>query len=104
MAKKEGYRNYELEANIVALISNEKKDKGIAKDFTVNKAIEFFFKNRMIEGDKYKYSFDPNGRKSVYIYLKSENNTLLEKESELTGEPFNRIVNESVKFYIKNIK
>ena len=43
MGKNEGYRHFELEPDVVELIDAQKKDKGISKDLTVNKSIEYFF-------------------------------------------------------------
>jgi len=103
MAKKEGYRNYELEPGVIEQIGKQKKNNGIAKDFTVNKAIEFFFAQRSItKGEKYVYEFNTEGRGNVYFYLKRESYDLLDAESTETKEPFNRIINEAVKFYLKN--
>ena len=104
MAKKEGYRHYELEPGVVVMIGKQKKEKGMSKDFMVNKSIEYFFSNRLepVEGEKYQYEFNPMDRGSVYIYLQRKNYDLLEAEEELTGKAFNCIINEAVKFYLKN--
>jgi len=104
MGKKkiEGYGLYELEPDVKKMIDNEKKENGIAKDFTVNKAVDFFFSNRFAGIEGYKYSFEPKGRKRVYVYLKKETCKLLEKESADYEINWNCIINESVKFYLKD--
>ncbi len=102
MPKNEGYRNYQLEENVVSLIDSEKKDNGISKDFTINKAIEYYFENRTINNDGHDYKFETKGRSDVYFYLKRENHNLLEEESSRYEIPFNWIINEAVKFYINN--
>jgi hypothetical protein len=102
MAKKEGYRHYELELDVVELIDQQKKEFGISKDFTINKSIEYYFKNRVEEPESEDYNFSSKGRKSIYIYLNKENNNLLGLESKRISKSFNNIINEAVKFYLKN--
>jgi len=101
--KKEGYKLYELEPDVVQLIANEKKTLGIAKDFTVNKSIEYFFEETTDDWRaENKYEFNPVGRKRVYVYLNLDNWGRLSAESMLVNMPFNCIVNRAVKFYLNN--
>jgi hypothetical protein len=100
---KAAYALYELEPKVIKMISDEKKNNGVNKDFTVNKAIQFFFKNRTNKKmGGYDYEFNPKGRGRVYIYVSLKNAGLLNTEKSLKTENFNTIINTAVKFYIKN--
>jgi len=99
---KAAYSLFELEPKTKKLIDKEKKDNGVNKDFTVNKSIEYFFKNRTKIKPKYNYDFDPKGRERVYIYVTLKNAKLLNTEKDLKDVAFNSIINTAVKFYFKN--